>query len=103
MYCSCVGFFLDEEPSIDDRQLLQQAEEQWELSNLSDSGTKCLPNLIFAEKKPVTINGRFAVQMELIIDISESAYEQLQKLENKTVDVGKEQPEFKQNNQKTKK
>lgn len=49
------------------------------------------------------INGTFPLQMQHALDISESPYDQLQKIQNKEVEVGKEQPEFKQTNQKSKK
>lgn len=100
---SCVQFFIEEEPTIGIELLLRQVEEQWQLSDLSDSGAACLPNSIFAEKNVHTISGRYPVQLQYVIDISESAYDQLQKLNNKSLDEGKEQPEFKQTYQKTKK
>lgn len=83
--------------------MFQQAEEQWHLSDLSDSGVKCLPDSIFNVKQSQIINGKFPLQMNYLLDISESPYDQLQKLEKKETEVGKEQPEFKQNYQKTKK
>lgn len=100
---SCVEFFIGEEPSISANQLYQQAEEQWELSDLCDSGIKCLPETIFNKKESHIINGTFLVQLQHLLDISESPYDQLQKLQNKEIEMGKEQPEFKQTNQKTKK
>lgn len=100
---SCVEFFISEEPSISPNQLYQQAEEQWELSDLSDSGVKCLPDTIFNKKEIQTINGTFTLQIQHLLDISESPYDQLQKLQDKEVEMGKEQPEFKQTYQKTKK
>lgn len=90
-------------PDISSEQLFQQAQEQWELSDLSDSGVRCLPDSIFSVKQSQTINGTFPLQMQHLLDISESPYDQLQKLQNKETEVGKEQPEFKQNYQKTKK
>lgn len=83
--------------------MYQQAEEQWELSDLCDSGIKCLPDTIFNKKESHIINGTFPVQLQQLLDISESPYDQLQKIQNKETEVGKEQPEFKQTNQKTKK
>lgn len=100
---SCVEFFIDENPSITANQLYQQAEEQWELSDLCDSGIKCLPDTIFDKKESQIINGAFLLQLQQLLDISESPYDQLQKVQNKEIEVGKEQPEFKQTNQKTKK
>ncbi|XP_031640716.1 recQ-mediated genome instability protein 1-like [Contarinia nasturtii] len=92
----CVEFFIDENPSISINQLCQQAEEQWELSDLSDSGIKCLPDSIFARKDIQTINGTFPLQIQFLLDISESPYDQLQRLQNKETEVANEQPEFNQ-------
>lgn len=96
-------FFIGEDPSIAANQLYQQAEEQWELSDLCDSGIKCLPDTIFNKKECHIVNGTFPVQLQQLLDISESPYDQLQKLQNKEIEIGKEQPEFKQTFQKTKK
>lgn len=100
---SCVEFFIDENPSISISQLCQQAEEQWELSDLSDSGIKCLPDSIFTNKAIQTINGTFPLQIQFLIDISESPFDQLQRLQNKETEVANEQPEFKQKYEKSKK
>lgn len=75
---------------------MQQADEQWQLSDLGDSGCPCLPNSIFTEKQSHIISGSFPLQLQYLIDIAESAYDQLQKLHNKQLDEGKEQQEFKQ-------
>lgn len=101
--CSCVQFFIEEEPSISSNQLFQQAEEQYELSDLCDSGIKCIPDTVFSKKESHIIDGTFPLQIQKLLDITESPYDQLQKLENKETEVGKEQPEFKQNYQKTNK
>lgn len=102
-FFSCVEFFIGEDPSIAENQLYQQAEEQWELSDLCDSGIKCLPDTIFNKKESHIINGTFPIQLQQLLDISESPYDQLQVIQNKEIEVGKEQPEFKQTYQKTKK
>lgn len=100
---SCVQFFIDENESITTNQLYQQAEEQWELSDLCDSGIKCIPDSILNNKASHIINGTFPLQMQWLLEISESPYDQLQRIQNKEVEVGKEQPEFKQTAVKTKK
>lgn len=100
---SCVAFFIEENPSISANQLYQQSEEQWELSDLCDSGIKCIPDTILRKKESQIIDGTFPVQLQQLLDISESPYDQLQKMQNKEIEVGKEQPEFKQTYQKTKK
>lgn len=102
-FFSCVEFFVEENPAISISQLVQQALEQWELSDLSDSVIKCLPDSIFDKTETHNINGIFPLQMQFLLDISESAYDQLQRLQNKEIEVGKEKPEFKQKNQKIKK
>lgn len=84
-------------------QLFQQAQEQWELSDLADSGIKCLPDSIFDKKEIQIINGTFPLQLQFLMDISESPYDQLQRLQNKETEVAKEEPEFRQKNEKTKK
>lgn len=101
--CRCVQFFIEENPTISIDQLFQQAEEQWELSDLGDSGIKCLPDSIFNKKECHTINGTFPLQMQFLLDISESPYDQLQRMQDKETEVSKEQPEFMQTYQKTRK
>lgn len=103
IWLRCVEFFIGEHPSIAANELYQQAEEQWELSDLCDSGIKCLPDTIFNKKESQIIDGTFPLQIQQFIDISESPYDQLQKLQNKEVEIGKELPEFKQTYQNTKK
>lgn len=76
--------------------LFREAEEQWELSDLCDSGNSCLPNSIFTRKDMHTIDGTFAVQMQSVLDISLPAYDQLQTMQDKELDVGIENPEFTQ-------
>lgn len=84
--------------SIND--LYHAAEEQWELSDLSDSGVSCLPNSIFTQKTSHSINGTFALQMQFILNISEPAYDQFQRIQDKEVDVGIENQEFKEATQR---
>lgn len=73
------------------------------MSDLGDSGIRCLPDTIFERKEIQSINGTFPLQLQSLLDISESPYDQLQRLQNKETEVAKEQPEFKQKNEKTKK
>lgn len=87
---------MEENATLSNNQLYEKAQEQWELSNLSDSGVPCLPQSILIHKACQEINGIFPVQLQYLIDISESAYDQLQKIKDKKVDTGTEQPEFKQ-------
>lgn len=94
---------MEENPQIHNNQLYEQAQEQWELSDLCDSGIRCLPDSISKQTNCHTINGSYPLQLQYLIDISEAAYDQLQKIQEKEVDMGKEQPEFKQTQQKTKK
>lgn len=96
-------FFLDEKPDVHIDELFREAEEQWELSDLADSGISCLPNSIFERKQAHTIDGVFAVQMQSILDISQAAYDQLQTIQDKVLDVGNENPEFFQPTQPTQK
>lgn len=87
---------MEENVTLSNNELCEKAQEQWELSDLSDSGVPCLPQSIRIQKTCHEINGTFPVQMQYLIDISESAYNQWQKIRDKEVDIGKEQPEFKQ-------
>lgn len=89
-------FFLDEDPDIGIDALFGDAEEQWELSDLSDSGTSRLPDSIFARRDIHTVDGTFVVQMLSLLDISQSAYDQHQDLQSRELDVGIENPEFTQ-------
>lgn len=102
LVCSCVQFFLEENPDIGVDALFGDAEEQWELSDLCDSGVACFPDSIFSRRDIHTIHGTFIVQMQSLLDISQSAYDQLQDLQNMELDVGVENPEFTQTTQQRK-
>lgn len=70
---------------------------------MGDSGINCLADSIFNKKESQTIHGTFPLQIQSLLDISESPYDQLQRLQNKEVEMAKEQSEFKQKNEKAKK
>lgn len=99
MFFRCVQFFREECPTATSEQLWEQADEQWQLSDLGDSGSPCLPDSIFTNKQSHTITGTYPLQLQYLIDIAVSAYDQLQQLHNKQLDEGMEQQEFKQNTQ----
>lgn len=48
----------------------------------------------FTEKQSQTITGTFLLRLQYLIDISESAFDQLQKMHNKQLDEGTEREEF---------
>lgn len=76
-------------------QLYQEAFDQWVLSDLADSTAECIPKKILDSKEMQTIEGFYALQMQWLINISHSPYDQWQKIYGKELDVGKEQQEFK--------
>ncbi|XP_076076217.1 recQ-mediated genome instability protein 1-like [Mytilus galloprovincialis] len=63
--------------------------EQWLLSDLHELGTQCLPEQINNSDK-FQLNGKFALQIDSMVDISQSCYSQLQRVTgtgNTNVDV----------------
>ncbi|XP_063402876.1 recQ-mediated genome instability protein 1-like [Mytilus trossulus] len=63
--------------------------EQWLLSDLHELGTQCLPEQINNSDK-YQLNGKFALQIDSMVDISQSCYSQLQRVtgtDNANVDV----------------
>ncbi|CAG2250811.1 HNRNPABD [Mytilus edulis] len=63
--------------------------EQWLLSDLHELGTQCLPEQINNSDK-FQLNGKFALQIDSMVDISQSCYSQLQRVtgtDNANVDV----------------
>lgn len=91
----CVQWFLEQNPSMTIDQLHQEAADQWRLSDLTDSGVECLPSRISTDKQCHIVAGFFPVQLHWLINITESPYDQLQRIHNRETDVGKEQQEFK--------
>lgn len=89
---------MEQNPLISINELYQEAEDQWRLSDLSDSGIECLPNKICASNEIQTIDGFYAVQLQWLIKINQSPYDQYQQIYGKEVDIGKEQQEFKTQN-----
>lgn len=71
LFFSCVNWFIEEDPAISINQLYDQANEQWQLSDLSDSGVPCLPESIFVNKQVHMINGNYPLQIQYLLDISE--------------------------------
>lgn len=63
--------------------------EQWLLSDLHELGTQCLPEQLKNFDK-FQLNGKFALQIDSMVDISQSCYSQLQRVtgtDNANVDV----------------
>ncbi len=67
----CVEWFLSENPQISNADLYKNAYEQWLLSDLVESGTKCLPQTVQNNKNEFELTGNYALQMQYLIDIGE--------------------------------
>lgn len=65
----CVEWFLSETPQISKEDLYKKAYEQWLLSDLSESGTKCLPQTVQSNKNEFQFTGNYVLQMQYLIDI----------------------------------
>uniref|UniRef100_A0A336MGB2 RecQ-mediated genome instability protein 1 n=1 Tax=Culicoides sonorensis TaxID=179676 RepID=A0A336MGB2_CULSO len=79
----CVDYFLQGNPEISDKQLLDETFEQFLLADLNEIGLACIPENVVRVKDLQTIEGRFTVQIQSIMNISESPYDLLQQLYNK--------------------
>ncbi|XP_037033650.1 recQ-mediated genome instability protein 1-like [Bradysia coprophila] len=91
----CVEWFLSETPRISNENLYKNAYEQWLLSDLAESGVKCLPQSVLSNKNEFKFTGNYALQMQYVIDIAESAYEQYRTIHDKKLDEA-EEPETEQ-------
>ncbi|KAJ6645584.1 RecQ-mediated genome instability protein 1, partial [Pseudolycoriella hygida] len=89
----CVEWFLSETPQISKEDLYKNAYEQWKLSDLADSAVKCLPESVQTNVNAFDLNGNYALQIQYLIDIAESAYEQYRSLHGKKLDEAEEGPE----------
>lgn len=65
----CVEWFLSENSQISNDELFQKAYEQWLLSDLIESGVKCLPQSVQNNKNEFEVTGNYALQMQFLIDI----------------------------------
>jgi RecQ-mediated genome instability protein 1 len=71
----CVTFFLQENPRIKNQELNQNAYDQWLLANLADMAIPYTQELRKIEEEPTsiqTINGKFALQLQYILDVCKS-------------------------------
>lgn len=67
----CIEYFLSESPQISNENLFKSALEQWLLSDVAESGIKCLPDSVLNNKKEFVFNGNYVLQMQYLIDIGE--------------------------------
>lgn len=68
----CVEWFLSETPQISNEDLYKKAYEQWLLSDLAESGIKCLPPAVQSNRNEFEFQGSFALQVKYLIDIGKS-------------------------------
>ncbi|CAF94920.1 unnamed protein product, partial [Tetraodon nigroviridis] len=64
---------------LSQQQINQQAFDQWLLADLRDLDFPVLPEGI-AQARKIELNGTYCVQVDSLLDISQPAYSQLQKL-----------------------
>ncbi|KAK7869487.1 hypothetical protein R5R35_008199 [Gryllus longicercus] len=81
----CVEYFRDENSHYSVSDLQEFVRKQWELSDLRDSSGGSLPPNLQNQMK-ITLRGKYAVQIESVLNISEPAYSQMQKI--RKVDIG---------------
>lgn len=82
----CVDYFMSEEPRITDEALLSKAYGQWLLADLKEVGLPSLPASINNNPKRHSVTGKYALQVNFMLDISSSPYDQLRSLYNKQLD-----------------
>ncbi|XP_058465296.1 recQ-mediated genome instability protein 1-like [Malaya genurostris] len=93
----CISFCLQENPKTSNESLFKFAFDQWVLADLKDIGTSSLPENIDTETKTFMLNGRFPLQLNYLIDISEPCYDQLRNLYNKTMDEADDEIQMRKN------
>ncbi|XP_055631284.1 recQ-mediated genome instability protein 1-like isoform X2 [Toxorhynchites rutilus septentrionalis] len=100
----CVAFCLQENPRTSNDTLFKFAFDQWILADLNEIGVSCLPETTQTEVKCFTLSGKFPVQLNFLIDISEPCYDQLRNLYNKKLDEADDEIQLRKNqNQHVKK
>ncbi|CRK95021.1 CLUMA_CG008507, isoform A [Clunio marinus] len=82
----CVKFFISQSRNIDNSQLYLQAYEQFLLADVKEASNPVIPMTVLRNKQPFTLNGTFLLQMQFLIDIAESPYEQHRRLHNIKLD-----------------
>ncbi|XP_026482889.1 recQ-mediated genome instability protein 1-like [Ctenocephalides felis] len=86
----CVEYFLSENQNMSLQNLQEEAFQQWLLNDLADTTSNSLPEL---DKTTKVLPGSFVLQIQKLIDISASAYSQIQKLYNLPVEQTEEEME----------
>ncbi|XP_055595865.1 recQ-mediated genome instability protein 1-like [Uranotaenia lowii] len=100
----CVSFCLQENPKISNESLYKFTFEQWLLADLAEIGVSCLPESVDTEIKCFTLSGQYPLQLNFLLDISESCYDQLRNLYNKKLDEADDEIQMRKNaNQHVKK
>lgn len=68
----CVEWFLSQTPQISSEDLYKNAYEQWLLSDLAESGVKCLPQAA-SNRNEYEFTGNYALQMQYLLDIGKAS------------------------------
>ncbi|GAB0090149.1 hypothetical protein DMENIID0001_048390 [Sergentomyia squamirostris] len=99
----CVEWVEIENPSFSAQEIFTRAFEQWLLVDLSEAALPCLPPNVSQKKEPWSLTGKFALQINYIVDISESFYDQWRRLNDEKTDEPEPTEEFRtQTRQNTK-
>uniref|UniRef100_A0A1Q3EYY2 RecQ-mediated genome instability protein 1 n=1 Tax=Culex tarsalis TaxID=7177 RepID=A0A1Q3EYY2_CULTA len=96
----CVTFGLQENPKISADSLFQFALDQWLLADLCEVGVSTLPEVGGGGDEggvAGTLSGRYAVQLNYLVDISEPCYDQLRNLYNKKLDEADDEIQMRKN------
>ncbi|XP_055538364.1 recQ-mediated genome instability protein 1-like [Wyeomyia smithii] len=93
----CVSFGLQENPKTSDEALFKFAFDQWILADLKEVGVSSLPANVETETKCFTLTGKFPLQLNYLMDISEPCYDQLQNLYNKRLDEAEDEIQMRRN------
>ncbi|XP_059620382.1 recQ-mediated genome instability protein 1-like [Phlebotomus argentipes] len=90
----CLEWIHKENAAISAENAYRKAYEQWLLADVEEASVTCLPERVSQEKKPFSLTGKFALQINFVIDISESVYEQWRRLNDKKLDEPENENEF---------
>lgn len=80
-----VEYYRSNDPNISLQSLKNEIYNQWKLNNLRDFKIPSLPSNLPSHEK-ITLPGKYAVQVEQMLDASQSCYSQLQKLQKVSLD-----------------
>uniref|UniRef100_A0A1B0CL91 RecQ-mediated genome instability protein 1 n=2 Tax=Lutzomyia longipalpis TaxID=7200 RepID=A0A1B0CL91_LUTLO len=90
----CIDWVTSDCPGLHADDVYKKAYDQWLLTDLSETGVPCIPERVFQQKDPFSLPGKFILQLNFVIDISESSYDQWRRLNDQKLDEPEPVEEF---------